>query len=64
MVLKDLDSTNVWDTQSDTTGARRAELLNTGFLVLKYQKDVTVWQNLDFPTDTLLSFQTLTKKKS
>ncbi|KAK1377511.1 putative receptor protein kinase ZmPK1 [Heracleum sosnowskyi] len=63
MVLKDVDGTIVWENNSTSTGARKAELLNTGNLVLKDHKDDILWQSFDFPTDTLLPFQALTKGK-
>lgn len=63
MVLRDVDGTIVWETNSTVTGARRAELLNTGNLVLKDWDNNILWQSFDFPTDTLLPFQALTKGK-
>ncbi|XP_074338640.1 putative receptor protein kinase ZmPK1 [Apium graveolens] len=63
MVLKDVDGTIVWETNSTLTGARKAELLNTGNLVLKDREGEILWQSFDFPTDTLLPFQALTKGK-
>ncbi|WOH11065.1 hypothetical protein DCAR_0830544 [Daucus carota subsp. sativus] len=63
LVLKDVDGTVVWETNSTSTGARKAELLNTGNLVLKDHKDDIIWQSFDFPTDTLLPFQALRKGK-
>ncbi|KAK1377513.1 putative receptor protein kinase ZmPK1 [Heracleum sosnowskyi] len=63
MVLKDVDGTNVWESNSTSTGAVKAELLNTGNLVLKDHKDVVVWQSFHYPTDTLLPSQSLTKGK-
>ncbi|KAK1377516.1 putative receptor protein kinase ZmPK1 [Heracleum sosnowskyi] len=63
MLLKDVDGTIVWESNSTSTGAVKAELLNTGNLVLKDHKDVMVWQSFDYPTDTLLPSQSLTKGK-
>ncbi|KAK1377514.1 hypothetical protein POM88_024258 [Heracleum sosnowskyi] len=63
MVLRDVDGTNVWQSDSTSTGAVKAELLNTGNLVLKDHKDVIVWQSFHYPTDTLLPSQSFTRKK-
>lgn len=64
MVLTDVDGTIVWETNTTSTYISRAVLLNTGNLVLKNQNDDIVWQSFDYPTDTLLPSQTLTKSKS
>ncbi|XP_074338439.1 putative receptor protein kinase ZmPK1 [Apium graveolens] len=63
MVLKDVDGTNVWESNSTSSGATEAELLNTGNLVLKDHKGGVVWQSFHYPTDTLLPSQSLTKGK-
>ncbi|KAI3819071.1 hypothetical protein L1987_12893 [Smallanthus sonchifolius] len=63
MSLTDVDGTIVWQTNITSTDANRAVLLNTGNLVLKNQKGQIIWQSFDYPTDTLLPSQTLTKTK-
>ncbi|BFG31917.1 hypothetical protein CerSpe_181910 [Prunus speciosa] len=63
MVLRDVDGTIVREssTSTPTGGAERAELLNSGNLVLKDSQGKTLWQSFDFPTDTLLPNQPFTK---
>ncbi|KVI02858.1 putative receptor protein kinase ZmPK1 [Cynara cardunculus var. scolymus] len=63
LVLTDVDGMVLWETNMTSTDADRAVLLNTGNLVLKNQKGQTLWQSFDYPTDTLLPTQTLTKSK-
>lgn len=63
MILTDLDGTVVWVTNSTSTDAVKAELLNSGNLVLKNSEDDILWQSFDYPTDTLLPTQTFTKSK-
>ncbi|XP_023734868.1 putative receptor protein kinase ZmPK1 [Lactuca sativa] len=64
MVLTDIDGTTVWGTNTTSTDVDRAVLLNTGNLVLMNTKGQILWQSFDYPTDTLLPSQTLTKSKS
>ncbi|CAI9099772.1 OLC1v1036636C1 [Oldenlandia corymbosa var. corymbosa] len=65
MVLTDVDDVVVWETSRITsTEIDRAELLNSGNLVLKNSTDVVNWQSFDYPTDTLLPTQMFTKSKS
>ncbi|XP_023734596.1 putative receptor protein kinase ZmPK1 [Lactuca sativa] len=64
MVLTDVDGMVVWETNTTSTDVDRAVLLNTGNLVLQNQKGQILWQSFDYPTDTLLPSQTLTKRKS
>ncbi|CAL5389725.1 unnamed protein product [Camellia sinensis] len=61
MVLTDVDGSMAWQTNTSSTDVDRAELLETGNLVLKNSSGNILWQSFDFPTDTLLPFQTFTK---
>ncbi|KAI9153971.1 hypothetical protein LWI28_019206 [Acer negundo] len=61
MVLTDVDGTVIWMTNTTSTRADRAELLDSGNLVLKDMEVKILWQSFDFPTDTLLPSQYLTK---
>ncbi|XP_061954679.1 putative receptor protein kinase ZmPK1 isoform X2 [Populus nigra] len=61
MVLTDVDGSIIWETNT-STGVGRAELLDTGNLVLKGPGGKVLWQSFDFPTDTLLPNQLFTKR--
>ncbi|THG10290.1 hypothetical protein TEA_010550 [Camellia sinensis var. sinensis] len=61
MVLTDVDGSMAWQTNTTSTDVDRAELLETGNLVLKNSNGIILWQSFDFPTDTLLPSQTFTK---
>lgn len=61
MVLTDQDGSIVWSTNTSNTQVDKAELLNTGNLVLKNPSGKILWQSFDSPTDTLLPSQRLTK---
>ncbi|XP_038719736.1 putative receptor protein kinase ZmPK1 [Tripterygium wilfordii] len=63
MALTDFGGLLTWETNATGTytDARRAELLDTGNLVLKDPNGKILWQSFDFPTDTLLPYQYLTK---
>nr|DAD26542.1 TPA_asm: hypothetical protein HUJ06_028010 [Nelumbo nucifera] len=63
MELTDFDGSTVWSTNTTGTMVNKAELLDTGNLVLRDQDDKILWQSFDFPTDTLLPSQLLTKNK-
>ncbi|CAI9301474.1 unnamed protein product [Lactuca saligna] len=64
MVLTDVNDMFVWQTNTTSTDVDRAVLLNTGNLVLMNKKGEILWQSFDYPTDTLLPSQVLTKSKS
>ncbi|KAJ9694807.1 hypothetical protein PVL29_010333 [Vitis rotundifolia] len=57
MMLRDADGSTVWETNTTSTDVDRAELLDTGNLVLKDPRGKIQWQCFDFPTDTLLPNQ-------
>ncbi|KAL5991703.1 hypothetical protein ACLOJK_012613 [Asimina triloba] len=63
MVLADVDGSTIWNANTSSTDANRAELLNTGNLVLKDPIGNVLWQSFDYPTDTLLPLQPITKSK-
>ncbi|KVH94851.1 putative receptor protein kinase ZmPK1 [Cynara cardunculus var. scolymus] len=63
MVLTDVDGMVVWETNTTSTDVNRAVLLDSGNLVLMNAKGKILWQSFDYPTDTLLPSQTLTKSK-
>ncbi|XP_010251720.1 PREDICTED: putative receptor protein kinase ZmPK1 [Nelumbo nucifera] len=59
MVLTDAEGSAIWSTNTTNTKAEKAELLNTGNLVLKDPYGKVLWQSFDHPTDTLLPLQPL-----
>ncbi|XP_010262647.1 PREDICTED: putative receptor protein kinase ZmPK1 [Nelumbo nucifera] len=61
MVLTDVDGSIIWSTNTTGTMVDKAELLNTGNLVLKDPSGNILWQSFDSPTDTLLPSQPLTR---
>ncbi|XP_078153664.1 putative receptor protein kinase ZmPK1 [Carex rostrata] len=60
LVLKDINGGVVWSTNVDTQDAYRAELLDSGNLVIMSRGNNTLWQSFDYPTDTLLPNQPIT----
>ncbi|KAL5991705.1 hypothetical protein ACLOJK_012615 [Asimina triloba] len=63
MVLRDNDGSVVWNTNTSAAHVDRAELLDSGNLVVKDRNGNILWQSFDFPTDTLLPSQPITKRK-
>ncbi|MCD7449038.1 hypothetical protein HAX54_048475 [Datura stramonium] len=61
LVLTDVDDTIVWQTNTTSFDIARAEVLETGNLVLKNPQGDILWQSFDLPTDTLLPHQIFTK---
>ncbi|XP_027356950.1 putative receptor protein kinase ZmPK1 [Abrus precatorius] len=63
LVLNDADNSHVWSTDTVSLSSSVHLLLNdTGNLVLLEEDDgVVLWQSFDFPTDTLLPQQVLTR---
>jgi hypothetical protein len=60
MVVKDYNGQTVWTNNVSSLDADRAQLLDTGNLVVKRKCDVILWQSFDSPTDTLLPNQNIT----
>ncbi|XP_057971043.1 putative receptor protein kinase ZmPK1 isoform X2 [Malania oleifera] len=63
LALTDVDDSIVWETHNTSAQIQRAELLNTGNLVLEDPQGKILWQSFDSPTDTLLPNQAFTKSK-
>ncbi|XP_010672398.2 putative receptor protein kinase ZmPK1 [Beta vulgaris subsp. vulgaris] len=61
MVLTDFDGSTAWETNTTVSNVDRAELLDTGNLVIRDNGGNILWQSFDFPTDTLLPHQLFTK---
>ncbi|KAI3672936.1 hypothetical protein L6452_39039 [Arctium lappa] len=62
LVLKDADQYIIWSTQTESTSSSlQLQLHNTGNLVLHENGQQPIWQSFDYPTDTLLPDQPLTK---
>uniref|UniRef100_A0A0D9WAH9 Receptor-like serine/threonine-protein kinase n=1 Tax=Leersia perrieri TaxID=77586 RepID=A0A0D9WAH9_9ORYZ len=61
LVLQDYDGRVVWSTNTTGTTADRVNLLDTGNLVVSDAGGDTLWQSFDWPTDTLLAGQPVTR---
>ncbi|KAL5200738.1 hypothetical protein ABZP36_021941 [Zizania latifolia] len=60
MILKDYSGQTVWTNDVSSSDAQRAQLLDSGNLVVKGKGGITLWQSFDSPTDTLLPTQSFT----
>ncbi|KAG8075429.1 hypothetical protein GUJ93_ZPchr0006g42044 [Zizania palustris] len=58
--LKDYNGQTVWTNNVRSSDAQRAQLLDSGNLVVKGKGGITLWQSFDSPTDTLLPTQNIT----
>ncbi|KAF8410128.1 hypothetical protein HHK36_002650 [Tetracentron sinense] len=61
LILTDAGRSNVWTTTTVSNSTAQLTLLDTGNLVLRTLEGFTFWQSFDFPTDTLLPHQPLTR---
>ncbi|XP_018820750.2 putative receptor protein kinase ZmPK1 [Juglans regia] len=61
LILSDAGKFTVWETNTQSLSSVHLSLYNTGNLVLQNVEGVTLWESFDFPTDTLLPRQLLTR---
>uniref|UniRef100_J3MBK8 Receptor-like serine/threonine-protein kinase n=1 Tax=Oryza brachyantha TaxID=4533 RepID=J3MBK8_ORYBR len=61
LALHDYNGTVVWSTNTTSTRASRAELQNSGNLVVMDPDGHHLWRSFDSPTDTLLPTQPMTR---
>ncbi|KAI4976892.1 hypothetical protein ZWY2020_050499 [Hordeum vulgare] len=61
LALLDYGGMPVWSTNTTATGASRAELLDSGSLVVLDPDGRSLWTSFDSPTDTLLPSQPMTR---
>ncbi|XP_035546532.1 putative receptor protein kinase ZmPK1 [Juglans regia] len=61
LILSDAGKFTVWETNTQSLSSVHLSLNNTGNLVLQNTEGVTLWESFDFPTDTLLPQQLLTR---
>ncbi|KAH7568724.1 hypothetical protein JRO89_XS06G0037300 [Xanthoceras sorbifolium] len=59
LILRDVDGTLVWSTNTSHMSVAGLQMLKTGNLVLYDDNNKTIWQSFDHPTDTLLPGQKL-----
>ncbi|XP_077226965.1 G-type lectin S-receptor-like serine/threonine-protein kinase SD2-5 [Tasmannia lanceolata] len=59
LVLRDVDGTMVWSTNTSAMFVVGMRIMETGNLVLFDMNNKTIWQSFDHPTDTLLLGQKL-----
>ncbi|KAK1276996.1 putative receptor protein kinase ZmPK1 [Acorus gramineus] len=60
-VLTNIDGSVVWSTNTSSTSAATADILDSGNLVIRDPDMVVLWQSFDSPTDTLLPNQPMTR---
>ncbi|XP_047079066.1 putative receptor protein kinase ZmPK1 [Lolium rigidum] len=61
LAVKDYNGQPVWENHvNSSSSAEKAQLLDTGNLIVKGQGDIILWQSFDSPTDTLLPNQNIT----
>ena len=61
ILLTDAGKFTVWATNTVSLSSVQLSLYNTGNLVLRNLEGVILWESFDFPTDTLLPQQPLTR---
>ncbi|TVU39876.1 hypothetical protein EJB05_13319, partial [Eragrostis curvula] len=63
LVIQDFDGQVAWSTNTSGTQADRVQLLDTGNLVVADAGGRELWQSFEWPTDTLLPGQPITRYK-
>ncbi|PSR99814.1 Receptor protein kinase, partial [Actinidia chinensis var. chinensis] len=61
LILTDATRITVWASETVSLSPVQLQLWDTGNLVLRASETVILWQSFDFPTDTLLPNQPLTR---
>ncbi|KAK9946465.1 hypothetical protein M0R45_011930 [Rubus argutus] len=61
LILTDAGQSNVWATATTSLSPANLSLHKSGNLVLLNSKNVILWQSFDYPTDSLLPSQPLTR---
>jgi hypothetical protein len=61
LILTDVNKLIVWETDTVSLSPIRLSLYDTGNLVLRNISDAILWESFEFPTDTLLPQQQLTR---
>ncbi|PIA33920.1 hypothetical protein AQUCO_03900045v1, partial [Aquilegia coerulea] len=59
LILRDVNGTSVWSTNTTGRSVVRLEVTEMGNLVLFDANNQIIWQSFDYPTDTLVLGQTL-----